>query len=76
MQTSFSTHKATSALRKNEFISNVQKTSRSALSDIKHEPEAECFGSDKAHTASILNGLKNETFYTRIPYVSLAISVF
>ena len=47
-----------------------------ALSDIKHEAEAECFGSDKARTVSFLNGLKNETFYTLIPYVSLAISVF
>ena len=49
--------------------------SRSALSDIKHEAETECFGSNKARTVNFLNGLKNETFYTLIPYVSLAISV-
>ena len=46
------------------------------LSDIKHEAEAECFGSDKARTASFSNGLKIETFYMLIPYVTLVISVF
>ena len=35
-----------------------KKPSRSALSDIKHEAIAECSRSDKARTASFLNGLK------------------
>ena len=34
--------------------------SRSALSDIEHKVIAECFRSDKAHTVSFLNGLKNK----------------
>jgi hypothetical protein len=34
------------------------KHDRSGLSDIKHEATVKCFISDKARTASVLNGLK------------------
>ena len=37
------------------FISTIYKTSRSALSGLKHEAIAECFGSDKARTLYTTN---------------------
>ena len=38
-------------------VCTIYQTGRSALSDIKHEAIAECFGSDKARTASFVNVL-------------------
>ena len=39
------------------YACTIYKTSWSALSDIKHEATAECFGSDKVRTASLVNVL-------------------
>jgi hypothetical protein len=44
-------------------------------SDIKHEATAECFISDKARIASVLNSLKNEPPYEFIGEVILKINV-
>jgi hypothetical protein len=43
----------------------------SALSDIKQEATVECLMSDKARTASVLNGLKNYPSYEFISEVIL-----
>jgi hypothetical protein len=50
-------------------------SSRSALSDIKHKATgtADSFISDKAWTASVLNGLKNDPTYEFISEVILKI---
>ena len=53
-----------------------KKTTRSALSDLKHEAIAECFKSDKARTASFLNGLKNKSLNTLIRKEISKINVF
>ena len=39
------------------FRCTIYKTTRSALSDIKHDATAECFAYDKARTASFVNVL-------------------
>ena len=57
-------------------ISTIYKTSRSALSDANHEAIAECFGSDKARTASFVNVSEDESLYTRNPYESVTIYAF
>jgi hypothetical protein len=50
--------------------------SRSDLSDITHEiAQLERFISDKARTASVLNGLKNEPYKEFIGEVILKINV-
>ena len=56
-------------------LCDVYKTNRSALLDIKHEAIAECFKSDKARTASFLNGLKNKPLITLIREESLKIKL-
>ena len=55
------------------FRRTIYKRSRSALSDMKHEAIAECFGSDKVRTASFVNVLQNGPLYTLIPNGSMAI---
>ena len=53
-------------------LCSIQYTSRSALSDIKRA--AERIISDKARIARILNGLKNDPFYTHL--VTLLVKEF
>ena len=48
---------------------------RSALSDIKHEATAECLISDRAETANVLSGLKNDASYEFIGEVILKSNV-
>ena len=55
--------------------SNIWKTSRSVLSDIKHEAIAGCFWSNKASAASFLELHKNR-LNTLICLESLKINVF
>ena len=40
-------------------LRNVQKTSRSVLSEYKNTGVAKCFYFNKTHAASFLNGFKN-----------------
>ena len=41
----------------------LYQTENAALSGIEREATLECFTSDKARTASVLNGLKNDPSY-------------
>ena len=45
----------------------------SALLDLKHEAVGEYFRSDKARTASFLNGFQNESFHRLIQEEGLKI---
>ena len=49
-----------------KFICTIYKTSKSTLSDIKHEAIAESFGSDKARTANFVNVSSDEPLYSLI----------
>ena len=57
-------------------LSNIWKTSRSALSNLKHEAIVECFRSDKAHTANFFSDLRNKPPNMLICFESLEINVF
>ena len=57
-------------------LCNIEKPSRSALSDLKHEAITECFRLHKARTTSFLNDFRNEPFYTMIREESLKINAF